>query len=102
MSAVPRCRFQLHRSASSPKTTLFRGVIFQALDFIARLAALVPKPRVNLTRFHGVFAPNSKHRALVTPARRGKGSKRPSDGDPGLDDLGTATEARLHQRWRRN
>jgi hypothetical protein len=25
------------------------------LDFIARLAALVPKPRVNLTRFHGVF-----------------------------------------------
>jgi len=42
---------------------------------IARLAALVPKPRVNLTRFHGVFAPNSKHRVLVTPAKRGKGSK---------------------------
>ena len=37
------------------------------------LAALVPKPRVNLTRFHGVFAPNSKHRALVTPAKRGRG-----------------------------
>ena len=37
-------------------------VIFEPLDFIARLAALVPKPRVNLTRFHGVFAPNSKHR----------------------------------------
>jgi len=35
---------------------------------------LVPKPRVNLTRFHGVFAPNSKHRALVTPAKRGKGN----------------------------
>jgi hypothetical protein len=50
-------------------------VIFEPLDFIARLAALVPKPRVNLTRFHGVFAPNSRHRALVTPARRGKGSK---------------------------
>ena len=40
-----------------------------------RLAALVPKPRVNLTRFHGVFAPNSKHRASVTPAKRGKGAK---------------------------
>jgi len=37
-------------------------VIFEPLNFIARLAALVPKPRVNLTRFHGVFAPNSKHR----------------------------------------
>jgi hypothetical protein len=62
-------------------------VIFEPLDFIARLAALapktlallagwaLPKPRVNLTRFHGVFAPNSKHRAVVTPARRGKGNK---------------------------
>lgn len=50
-------------------------VIFEPLDFMAKLAALVPKPRVNLTRFHGVFAPNSKHRALVTPARRGKGNK---------------------------
>jgi len=50
-------------------------VIFEPLDFIARLAALVPKPRVNLTRFHGVFAPNSKHRALVTKAARGKGKQ---------------------------
>ena len=43
-------------------------VIFEPLDFIARLAALVPKPKVNLTRFHGVFAPKGRHRALVTPA----------------------------------
>ena len=50
-------------------------VIFEPLDFIARLVALVPKPRVNLTRFHGVFAPNSAHRTQVTPAKRGKGNK---------------------------
>jgi len=50
-------------------------VIFEPLDFIARLAALVPKPRANLTRFHGVFAPNSKHRVQVTPAKQGKGSR---------------------------
>ncbi len=30
-------------------------VFFEPLDFIARLVALVPKPRVNLTRFHGVL-----------------------------------------------
>jgi len=35
----------------------------------------VPKPRVNLTRFHGVFAPNSRDRAAVTPAKRGKGAQ---------------------------
>ena len=50
-------------------------VIFEPLDFMARLIALVPRPRVNLTRFHGVFAPNSKHRALIIPTQRGKGRK---------------------------
>ena len=40
---------------------------------LIRLVSLVPKPLVNLTRFHGVFAPNSKYRALVTPAKRGRG-----------------------------
>jgi len=38
---------------------------------IARLAALVPKPRAHLTRYHGVFAPHNKWRAEITPARRG-------------------------------
>ncbi len=49
-------------------------VIFEPLDFIARLAALVPAPRVNLTRYHGVFAPNSQHRAFVILGKRGKGN----------------------------
>ena len=49
-------------------------VIFEPMDFIARLVALVPKPRVNLTRFHGVFAPNSAQRARVTPAKRASAS----------------------------
>jgi len=50
-------------------------VAFDPVDFIARLAALVPKPRVNLTRYHGVLAPNHRWRGLVTPAKRGKGVK---------------------------
>ena len=47
-------------------------VVLEPVDFIARLAALIPRPGVNLIRYHGVFAPNSPLRALVTPARRGK------------------------------
>jgi hypothetical protein len=39
-------------------------VLFESLDFLARLAALAPNPRVHLTRFHGVFAPNNANRAL--------------------------------------
>ncbi len=45
-------------------------VVLEPLDFIARLAALVPRPRLNLTRFHGVFAPNCKHRESVVPKRK--------------------------------
>jgi hypothetical protein len=47
-------------------------VAFDPVDFMARLAALVPKPRVNLTRYHGVLAPNHSWRGWITPARRGK------------------------------
>jgi len=49
-------------------------VIFEPLDFIARLAALTPPPRVNLTRFHGVFAPNSPYRPLIVPKKVAKDS----------------------------
>ena len=49
------------------------GLPTRPLDFIARPAVLVPRPRVNLTRYHGVFAPDSARRSQVTPARRGRG-----------------------------
>ena len=63
---------------------------------ISGTPALVPKPRANLTRFHGVFVgvphqPNSKYRALVTPAKRGKGNKR--QGSRKTDDC---TPAKRH------
>ena len=44
-------------------------VVLNPMEFMGRLAALVPKPRVNLTRFHGVFSPRSKLREFVVPAK---------------------------------
>jgi len=70
-------------------------VIFEPLDFISRLVSLVPKPRINLTRFHGVFAPNSKYRAFVTPAMRGK-DKQCHSAD-GSDQ--TPAEKRISMTW---
>jgi hypothetical protein len=49
-------------------------IVLEPLDLMARLAALVPPPRMHLTRFHGVLAPHSKLRAAVTPAHRGTGA----------------------------
>jgi len=45
-------------------------VIFEPEDFIARLVALVPKPRAHLTRYNGVFAPASPDRAKIVPGTR--------------------------------
>ncbi len=42
-------------------------VVLDPLDFIARLAALIPRPRVHLVTYHGVFAPAAAHRDLVVP-----------------------------------
>jgi hypothetical protein len=42
-------------------------LIMSPLEFMQRLAALVPRPRLHLIRFHGVLAPNAKLRALVVP-----------------------------------
>jgi hypothetical protein len=49
-------------------------VFFSPLDFIGKLAALILPPKLNLTRFFGVFAPNSNLRAQVTVSQRGKNS----------------------------
>ena len=42
-------------------------LVMSPLEFMQRLAALVPRPRLHLIRFHGVLAPNAKLRPLGVP-----------------------------------
>ena len=42
-------------------------VVFEPLEFIAKLAALVPAPRVHLVRYHGVLAPGAPGRERIVP-----------------------------------
>jgi hypothetical protein len=51
----------------SPYSNGTTHVVLSPMEFIGRLVSLVPKPRVNLTRFHGVFSPNSKLRKKIVP-----------------------------------
>ena len=44
----------------------------ERLEFMQRLAALVPRPRLHLIRFHGVLAPNAKLRREIVPVRQSK------------------------------
>jgi Putative transposase len=66
---------QVRYALKTPYSDGTTHIVLEPLDLMARLAALVPPPRMHLTRFHGVFAPHSKLRAAVTPAHRGVGSK---------------------------
>src|SRR5262249_54280160 len=43
-------------------------IVMEPLEFMERLAALVPPPRLHLIRFHGVLAPNAKLRTKIVPA----------------------------------
>ncbi len=49
---------------------------------------------MNLTRYHGVFAPNSAHRALVSRAGRGKGGA-----DAARADVRPPSERHAAMRW---
>jgi len=44
-------------------------IVMSPLEFMQRLAALVPRPRLHLIiRFHGVLAPNAKLRGEIVPS----------------------------------
>ncbi|MGH8582448.1 MAG: transposase [Gammaproteobacteria bacterium] len=42
--------------------------VMSPLEFMQRLAALVPRPRLHLIRFHGVLAPNARLRPEIIPS----------------------------------
>jgi hypothetical protein len=44
-------------------------VVMSPMELLEKLSAIIPRPRVHLTRFHGILAPHDRHRKLVVPRR---------------------------------
>ncbi|HEX7478317.1 MAG TPA: transposase [Polyangiales bacterium] len=65
MHELPDGRLQL--SLRKPFRDGTTSVVFAPLDFIARLVAAIPPPRVHTLRFHGVLAPDANLRLRVVP-----------------------------------
>ena len=57
----------IHYRLKTPWRDGTTGVVFSPLEFLEKLSALVPPPRIHLTRFHGILAPHSKFRHMVVP-----------------------------------
>ena len=75
----------------------------EPLEFMERLAALVPRPRLHLIRFHGVLATNAKLRSKIVPAsgiacHRVPKRGRSRAGRAGAHQLGPAAQTRLRRR----
>ncbi|WP_437331110.1 transposase [Sorangium sp. So ce381] len=49
--------------------------VMSPMEFMARLVALIPPPNIPLVRCHGVFAPRSSWRSLVTPKPPARAAK---------------------------
>lgn len=59
-------------------------VIFTPIEFLEKLAALIPKPRAHLVRYAGVFSRHSSLRPLIVPKklREAKESEGTASGEP--------------------
>ena len=60
--AVDHLTFRLKTPWSDGTTHL----LLSPLELIEKLAALIPPPRLNLVRYHGILAPNACDRRLGT------------------------------------
>ena len=67
-------------------------VIFDPMDLLGKLAALVPPPRFNLVRYHGVLAPSARWRSRIVPVELQDGDD--SRSCPGCSGRGEERRAR--------
>jgi hypothetical protein len=93
-----RVRYRLKRPW--PRPGGITELVLDPVDFMARLTALIPAPRVNMCRYHGVFAPASPLRGLVVPRRVGacghpqvSGAVKTAAADACQDRMRTGTRA---------
>ena len=57
-------------------------IVMSPLEFMQRLTALIPRPRLHLRRFHGVLAPNAKLRPQIIPSSERQAGNVPVPGFP--------------------
>ena len=73
------CAGQVVLQLKSPCQTGSTPIVMSPLEFMQRLAALVPHPRLHPIRFHGVLAPHATLRAAIVPSPAHQTTERAAD-----------------------
>jgi hypothetical protein len=75
-------------------------VVFDPLELVEKLAALVPPPRFHLVRYHGIFGPCASARDAIVPGAREAAGLRaapPAGGDASVPGSGAdADRGQIH------
>jgi len=74
-------------------------VIFDPVELLERLAALVPRPRVNLVLYYGVLAPRAAWRRAIVPALEPGTDAGPSAASPGADGPAARAGRAPNRTW---
>ena len=84
----------------------FEGAAIRTVDFIARLAALIPKPRVNLTRYHGILVLRGPSESPMArfghtgPSALGTDTCAPRFASERIRSAGPTMRGRFQEDWR--
>ncbi|QRK09691.1 transposase [Archangium violaceum] len=73
------------------------GCVFTGLELLRRVTSLVPPPRANLTRFHGVFAPGAQLRPFLVPQAGVK--REPEEESPSFAEKEEEPKKERTLRW---
>jgi hypothetical protein len=65
LSVLPNGKVRYELARPWPTPTGVTELIMEPVQFLKRLAVLLPVPYQNLTRYHGVFANRSRYRPLI-------------------------------------
>ena len=87
-------RSRLVQWATAPWSDGTYQIELSPLELIEKLAALVPPPRLNLVRYHGVLAPHAADRAQMVP-----GPQEENAAEVAADGMAPLPPSRARRSW---
>jgi hypothetical protein len=73
-------------------------IIYTQMEFMEKLAALIPPPRVHQVRFHGFLAPHAQARSRLATSRRELKEREKDEKKENLNKAGKTKWAKLLKR----